>query len=67
MAKIQWSLTAEEDLHEIELFTARDFIYYAIHFVDRMIDEEPPVSGEAMIVLVMINLMSRRPATSKQE
>lgn len=38
MAAIQWSLNAEEDLHEIELFIARDSIHYAVHFVDSLID-----------------------------
>ena len=38
MAAIQWSLTAEEDIREIELYIARDSIHYAVHFVDSLID-----------------------------
>lgn len=38
MANINWSLTAEEDLREIELYIARDSIIFAVQFVDSLIE-----------------------------
>jgi addiction module RelE/StbE family toxin len=38
MAEIRWSLTAENDLREIEAFIAKDSVLYAINFIDRLIE-----------------------------
>jgi toxin ParE1/3/4 len=38
MAQVRWSLTAENDLQEIEDFIARDSVLHAITFVDRIVE-----------------------------
>jgi toxin ParE1/3/4 len=38
MAQVRWSLTAGNDLQDIEDFIARDSILHAIAFVDRIIE-----------------------------
>lgn len=38
MAQIRWSLTASEDLQELEDFIARDSVLHAIQFVDRIVE-----------------------------
>ena len=38
MAQVRWSLTAGNDLQEIEDFIARDSILHAITFVDRIVE-----------------------------
>src|SRR5215510_5273483 len=37
MAQVRWSLTAANDLQDIESFIARDSVLYAISFVDRVV------------------------------
>ncbi len=36
MAEIRWSLTAENDLREIERFIAKDSILHAVNFIDQL-------------------------------
>jgi plasmid stabilization system protein ParE len=38
MAQVRWSLTAGNDLQDIENFIARDSILHAITFVDRIVE-----------------------------
>jgi toxin ParE1/3/4 len=38
MAQIRWSLTAGNDLQDIEDFIARDSVLHAITFIDRVIE-----------------------------
>ena len=38
MAQVRWSLTAGNDLQDIEDFIARDSILHAIMFVDRIVE-----------------------------
>jgi toxin ParE1/3/4 len=38
MAQVRWSLTAGNDLQDIEAFIARDSIPHAITFVDRLVE-----------------------------
>ncbi|MEK7762266.1 MAG: type II toxin-antitoxin system RelE/ParE family toxin [Nitrospirota bacterium] len=38
MAQVRWSLTAGNDLQDIEDFIARDSALHAITFVDRMVE-----------------------------
>ena len=38
MAQVRWSLTAGNDLQEIEDFIARDSVLHAITFVDRIVE-----------------------------
>ena len=38
MAQVRWSLTAGNDLQDIEDFIARDSILHAITFVDRVVE-----------------------------
>ena len=38
MAQVRWSLTAGNDLQDIEDFIARDSVLHAITFVDRMVE-----------------------------
>ena len=38
MAQVRWSLTAGNDLQEIEEFIARDSALHAIGFVDRIVE-----------------------------
>ncbi|WP_175304663.1 type II toxin-antitoxin system RelE/ParE family toxin [Candidatus Nitrospira nitrificans] len=38
MAQVRWSLTAGDDLQEIEDFIARDSILHAITFVERIVE-----------------------------
>ena len=38
MAQVRWSLTAGNDLQDIEDFIARDSILHAITFVDRIVE-----------------------------
>jgi toxin ParE1/3/4 len=38
MAEVLWSLTATDDLQDLEDFIARDSILYAIDFVDRIVE-----------------------------
>jgi toxin ParE1/3/4 len=38
MAQVRWSLTAGNDLQDIEIFIARDSILHAITFVDRIVE-----------------------------
>ena len=38
MAQVRWSLTAGNDLQDIENFIARDSVLHAITFVDRMVE-----------------------------
>ena len=38
MAQVRWSLTAGNDLQDIEDFIARDSVLHAITFVDRVIE-----------------------------
>lgn len=50
MAEIRWSLTAGEDLREIEEYIARDSPVYAVRTVDRIVEsverlEMFPLSG----------------------
>lgn len=50
MAQVRWTLTASEDLEEIEAYVSRDSVTYAIRLVDgivRAVDRlEPfPLSG----------------------
>lgn len=39
MAQVRWSLTAAEDLQEIEAFAARDSPVYAVRLVDAMVPQ----------------------------
>ena len=38
MAQIRWSLTAGNDLRDIEDFIARDSVLHAITFIDRIVE-----------------------------
>lgn len=38
MAKVRWSLTAGDDLRELEDFIARDSVLHAIQFIDRIVE-----------------------------
>ena len=38
MAQVRWSLTAGNDLQDIEDFIARDSVLHAITFVDRVVE-----------------------------
>lgn len=38
MAEVLWSLTAADDLQELESFIARDSILHAIHFINRIVE-----------------------------
>lgn len=38
MAQVLWSLTAGNDLQDIEHFIARDSVLHAITFVDRVVE-----------------------------
>jgi toxin ParE1/3/4 len=38
MAQVRWSLTAGNDLQDIENFIARDSVLHAITFVDRVVE-----------------------------
>lgn len=38
MAQVHWSLTAGNDLQDIEDFIARDSVLHAITFVDRLVE-----------------------------
>ena len=38
MAQVRWSLTAGNDLQDIEDFIARNSVLHAITFVDRMVE-----------------------------
>jgi toxin ParE1/3/4 len=38
MAQVRWSLTAGNDLQDIEDFIARDSVFHAITFVDRIVE-----------------------------
>jgi plasmid stabilization system protein ParE len=38
MAQVRWSLTAANDLQDIEDFIARDSVLHAITFVDRVVE-----------------------------
>ncbi|MBP6265345.1 MAG: type II toxin-antitoxin system RelE/ParE family toxin [Nitrospira sp.] len=38
MAQVSWSLSAGQDLQDIEDFIARDSVLHAINFVDRVVE-----------------------------
>jgi len=38
MAQVRWSLTAGNDLQDIEDFIARDSVLHAVAFVDRIVE-----------------------------
>ena len=38
MAQVRWSLTAGNDLQDIEDFIARDSILHAVAFIDRIVE-----------------------------
>jgi toxin ParE1/3/4 len=38
MAEVRWSLTASDDLQEIENFIARDSTLHAVNFIDRIVE-----------------------------
>src|SRR5437870_3309641 len=38
MAEVRWSLTASDDLQELENFIARDSALHAINFIDRIVE-----------------------------
>jgi plasmid stabilization system protein ParE len=38
MAQVRWSLTAGNDLQDIEDFIARDSVLHAVAFVDRLVE-----------------------------
>jgi toxin ParE1/3/4 len=38
MAEVRWSLTASDDLQDVEHFIARDSILHAINFIDRIVE-----------------------------
>lgn len=38
MAKVEWSITAGNDLEEIEDFIARDSVLHAVTFIDKIVD-----------------------------
>ena len=43
MAQVRWSLTAGNDLQDIEDFIARDFVLHAITFVNRVVESAEPL------------------------
>lgn len=49
MAEIRWSLAAENDLREIEIFIAKDSVLHAISFVDRLIESTEKLSSSPKI------------------
>jgi len=38
MAEVRWSLTASEDLQQLEDFIARDSVLHAVNFIDRIVE-----------------------------
>ena len=38
MAEVRWSLTASQDLQELEDFIARDSVLHAVNFTDRVVE-----------------------------
>jgi hypothetical protein len=38
MAEVRWSLTASQDLQELEDFIARDSVLHAVEFIDRIVE-----------------------------
>ncbi len=49
MAQVRWSLTAGNDLQDIEDFIARDSVLHAITFVDRMVESTETLLTNAHI------------------
>ena len=49
MAQVRWSLTAGNDLQDIENFIARDSVLHAITFVDRMVESTETLLTNAHI------------------
>ena len=52
MAQVRWSLTAGNDLQDIEDFIARDSVLHAITFVDRVVE-----STETLLKMPQIGRM----------
>ena len=53
MAEVRWSLTASDDLQELENFIARDSALHAINFIDRIVEsaerlQKSPQLGRAV-------------------
>jgi toxin ParE1/3/4 len=53
MAEVRWSLTASQDLQELEDFIGRDSILHAINFIDRVVEsaerlQEAPQLGRVV-------------------
>ena len=38
MAEVRWSLTASDDLRQLESFIARDSALFAVNFIDRIVE-----------------------------
>lgn len=38
MAEVRWSLTASQDVQELEDFIARDSVPHAVEFIDRIVE-----------------------------
>lgn len=54
MAEVRWSLTAGQDLQELEDFIARDSVLHAINFIDRIVEsaetlESAPQRGRVVL------------------
>ena len=49
MAQVRWSLSAGQDLQDIENFIARDSVLHAITFVDRMVESTETLLTNAHI------------------
>lgn len=45
MAEVRWSLTASQDLQELEDFISRDSVLHAIHFIDRIVKSAEKLEG----------------------
>ena len=52
MAQVRWSLTAGNDLQNIEVFIARDSVIHAVTFVDRVVE-----SAESLLKTPQIGRM----------
>jgi hypothetical protein len=69
MAQVRWSLTAGNDLQDIEDFIARDSILHSITFVDRIIEftgidtgawNHFPARGEDLVCVVSLVCLAQR-------
>ena len=53
MAEIRWTLTAADDLKEIENWIARDSVPHAVHFIDRLVEAAGRLASSSKICRVV--------------